>query len=77
MKSLLSLAAAVVILSAIPAAPAFAASPETWPSCLGQECCDLISELPISERAAFRAQHAYCQRGERDSRDRYYLPAVL
>ena len=77
MKSLLSLAAAVVMLTAIPAAPAFAASPETWPSCLGQECCDLISELPISERAAFRAQHSYCQRKDRDDRDYYNMPAVL
>lgn len=75
MKSLFSLAAAAVMLAAIPSAPVLAANPDSWPSCLGQECCDLIRELPISERSAFRAQHAYCLRDDKD--ERKYLPSVV
>jgi hypothetical protein len=68
MKYLTALAAAGFLLSAIPSAQALQmleASASNWPSCLGQQCCDMISELPISERSAFRAQHAYCERDER------------
>ena len=75
MKSLSLLAAATLLLAAAQTTPTLAANPESWPSCLGQDCCDLISELPISERSAFRAQHAYCQRGERD--ERRYEPVLL
>jgi hypothetical protein len=76
MKILSALAAAGFLLSAIPSAQALVllqADASNWPSCLGRECCDVISELPISERSAFRAQHAYCERDERKSDDRRAL----
>lgn len=70
MKYLASLATAAFMLAAAPSAQAIdVAANGDWPSCLGQECCDLIRELPISQRSAFRAQHAYCLRGERDKRE--------
>ena len=72
MKYLTALAAAAFLFAASPSAQAYelAANPSGWPSCLGQQCCDLLSELPISERSAFRAQHAYCQREDRDGERR-------
>lgn len=73
MKSLIHLAAAALLMAAAAPAPALAANPDSWPSCLGQQCCDMIRDVPISERAAFRAQHAYCQREERDGERRVIL----
>ena len=70
MKSLIHLAATALLMATATPAPALAANPDSWPSCLGQRCCDLLSELPISERSAFRAQHAYCQREDRDEKRR-------